>query len=52
MEKYVCTICGYSYDEALGDPDGGLAPGTKFDDIPDSWVCPMCGVGKAMFEKA
>jgi len=47
--KYLCVPCGYIYDEALGDPDGGLAPGTKFDEIPDSWVCPVCGVTKTSF---
>jgi len=50
MEKYVCTACGYVYDPELGDPDGGVAPGTAFADIPDDWVCPLCGVGKDMFE--
>lgn len=49
MQKYVCNVCGYIYDPAQGDPDSGIAPGTKFDDIPDSWVCPECGVGKADF---
>jgi rubredoxin len=49
MQKYVCNVCGYIYDPAKGDPDSGIAPGTKFDDIPDSWVCPECGVGKADF---
>ncbi|WP_312642422.1 rubredoxin [Hydrogenoanaerobacterium sp.] len=52
MEKYVCSICGHIYDEAEGDPDNGVAPGTKWEDVPDSWVCPLCGVGKDMFEKA
>lgn len=52
MDKYVCTICGYEYDPAVGDPDGGIAPGTAFEDIPDDWVCPVCGVGKDSFEKA
>lgn len=52
MEKYVCTICGHIYDEAVGDPDSGIAPGTKWDDVPDSYICPVCGVGKDMFEKA
>jgi rubredoxin-NAD+ reductase len=46
-QRYLCQVCGYVYDEAKGDPDGGLAPGTRFDDIPDDWVCPLCGVGKA-----
>jgi Conserved protein/domain typically associated with flavoprotein oxygenases, DIM6/NTAB family len=49
--RYVCTVCGYVYDPAKGDPDGGIAPGTKFEDIPDSWVCPVCGADKSKFEK-
>jgi rubredoxin len=52
MKKYECTVCGYVYDEELGDPDNGVAPGTKWEDVPDSWVCPLCGVGKDMFEEA
>ncbi len=48
--KYVCVVCGYIYDEAEGDPDGGLPPGTRFEDIPDDWVCPECGVTKDDFE--
>ncbi len=51
MAKYECTACGYIYDENKGDPDGGVDPGTKFEDIPDDWVCPVCGVSKDMFEK-
>ena len=51
MDKYVCTVCGYVYDPEKGDPDGGIAPGTKFEDIPDEWVCPICGVGKNDFKK-
>jgi len=51
MDKYVCKVCGYVYDPEKGDPDGGIAPGTKFEDIPDEWVCPICGVGKEDFEK-
>lgn len=51
MEKWVCAVCGYVYDEAAGDPDAGIAPGTKFADLPDDWVCPVCGVGKDQFEK-
>lgn len=50
-EKYVCTVCGYVYDPETGDPDGGIAPGTPFADIPDDWVCPVCGAGKKDFEK-
>ena len=44
MKKYVCETCGYVYDPAVGDPDGGIAPGTAFEDIPEDWVCPVCGV--------
>lgn len=51
MEKYVCTICGYVYDPQKGDPDSGIAPGTAFEDIPDDWVCPICGAKKDSFEK-
>ena len=50
MKKYVCNVCGYVYDPAVGDPDSGIAPGTAFEDIPDDWVCPVCGVGKDSFE--
>lgn len=50
MEKYVCTVCGYVYDPALGDPDNGVEPGTAWTDVPESWVCPLCGVGKDLFE--
>ena len=48
MKKYECP-CGYIYDPAIGDPDSGIAPGTAFEDIPDSWVCPVCGLGKDAF---
>ena len=47
--KYVCDVCGYIYDEAAGDEDAGIAPGTKFEDLPDDFVCPLCGVGKEDF---
>ena len=50
MQKYVCSVCGYNYDPAAGDPDSGIAPGTAFADVPDDWVCPVCGVAKDMFE--
>ena len=49
MKKYVCTACGYVYDPAQGDPDSGINPGTPFEDIPDDWVCPVCGAPKSMF---
>ncbi len=48
--RYVCTVCGYVYDPEKGDPDSGIAPGTRFEDIPDSWTCPVCGAEKSMFE--
>lgn len=51
MNKYKCSVCGYIYDPALGDPDNGVALGTSFEDLPDTWVCPECGVGKDQFEK-
>jgi|TARA_B100001105_G_scaffold84405_1_gene66893 rubredoxin-NAD+ reductase len=50
MKKYECMMCGWVYDEALGDPDEGLAPGTKWEDIPDDWTCPDCGASKEDFE--
>lgn len=49
--KYVCTVCGFIYDEAAGDPDNGVAPGTAWTDVPEDYVCPLCGVGKDMFEQ-
>ena len=52
MDKWICTVCGYTYDPATGDPANGVAPGTTFEDVPEDWVCPDCGVGKDMFEKA
>ena len=50
MKKYVCTVCSYVYDPAVGDPDSGVAPGTAFEDIPEDWVCPTCGANKSDFE--
>jgi rubredoxin len=50
MDKYVCVFCGYVYDPEQGDPDGGIAPGTAFEDIPDDWVCPVCGATKNNFK--
>lgn len=49
--KFLCVVCGLVYDEALGDPDSGLSPGTKWEDIPESWSCPVCGVSKEDFEE-
>jgi len=51
MDKYVCQVCGYIYDPAEGDPDNGVSPGTAFEDLSDSWVCPVCGAPKDDFEK-
>ena len=51
MKKYICTVCEWVYDPAVGDPDGGIAPGTPFEEIPDDWVCPVCGVDKSNFEE-
>ncbi len=48
--KYVCKVCGYVYDPEIGDPDSGIEPGTSFEDIPDDWTCPLCGVSKSDFE--
>lgn len=50
MQKWKCTICGYVYDPAAGDPENGVAPGTSFEDVPNDWVCPQCAVGKEVFE--
>ena len=50
MDKWKCTLCDYVYDPATGDPDGGIAPGTAFEDIPDDWLCPWCGLSKDVFE--
>lgn len=50
MKKWQCIVCGFIYDEAAGLPDEGIAPGTTWEDIPDDWACPECGVSKADFE--
>ena len=52
MKKYVCTVCGYIYDPAVGDPDNGVKPGTPFEDVPADWVCPDCGNPKEAFTLA
>ena len=49
MQKYVCNVCNWVYDPAKGDPENGVAPGTAFADLPDSWVCPECGAEKTEF---
>jgi flavin reductase (DIM6/NTAB) family NADH-FMN oxidoreductase RutF/rubredoxin len=51
MDKYVCKVCGYVYDPKKGDLENGIEPGTKFENLPDDWVCPICGAGKEEFEK-
>jgi rubredoxin len=51
MQKYKCTVCGYVYDPEKGDPDSGIKPGTPFEELPDNWVCPVCGADKSLFEK-
>lgn len=51
MSKYICTVCGFTYDEAVGMPDAGIAPGTRWEDLPDDWRCPLCGAPKALFER-
>jgi len=50
MKKYLCKLCGYVYDPAVGDPDNNVPPGTAFDKLPEGWVCPVCGAGKEEFE--
>jgi rubredoxin len=50
-DKYVCTVCAYVYDPAVGDPDAGVPAGTRFEDLPEDWICPICGACKAEFEK-
>lgn len=50
MKTYICTICGFMYSEELGLPEEGIAPGTKWEEIPEDWQCPECGVGKSDFD--
>lgn len=50
MKQYVCGVCGFIYDEAAGIPEDGIAPGTKWEQLPDDWVCPLCGASKSEFE--
>ena len=52
MERWICTICQYVYDPETGDPDNNVPPGTPFEDVPEGWVCPLCGAGKEVFEQA
>lgn len=51
MKKYICDVCGYVYDPAIGDEENGIAPGTPFEDIPEDWLCPLCGEGKEVFSE-
>jgi len=51
MDKYVCSVCGYVYDPEQGDPENGVESGTKWEDVPDDWVCPVCGASKDEFQK-
>lgn len=51
MDRYLCEPCGYVYDPKVGDPDHDIAPGTAFEDLPDDWVCPWCGLDKEVFVK-
>lgn len=51
MDKYECLVCGYIYDPEIGDESSGILPGTAFEDLPDDWICPICGAGKDQFEK-
>ena len=50
MEKYCCTVCRWVYDPTIGDPEQGIEPGVAFENLPEDWVCPLCGVGKDEFE--
>ena len=50
--KYICDVCGYEYDEIIGDADNGIAPGTKWEDLPADFLCPLCAVGKEQFSPA
>ena len=52
MKRYRCNVCGYIYDPKNGDPDSGIKPGTLWEDVPNDWTCPECGVGKEDFEPA
>lgn len=51
MEKWICEVCGYVYDPAQGDPDNGVDPGTRFEDLPQDWVCPVCGADRDSFAR-
>ena len=51
MKQYICTVCGFVYDEAAGIPEDGINPGTVWADVPEDWVCPLCGAAKSEFEE-
>lgn len=51
MSNYACVVCGYVYDPSIGDPNNNIPPGTAFEDLPEDWVCPLCGAGKDEFEE-
>ena len=51
MDSYICSVCSYEYDPRKGDPEHGIAPGTKFEDLPEDWTCPVCGMSKDAFNK-
>ena len=51
MKKYECTVCGWVYDPETGDPEGGIDPGVPFENLPDDWVCPVCGADKSGFQE-
>ena len=51
MKRYICNVCGYIYDPADGDPENGVPPGISFDELPEDWECPACGVGKEFFDE-
>jgi len=50
MKQWICSICGYIYDEAQGDPENGIPPGTRWEDVPETWTCPDCGTSKLDFD--
>lgn len=52
MKKYVCSVCGYIYDPEVGEPDSGVEAGTAWEDVPEDFMCPLCGVGKDQFEES
>lgn len=51
MKSYVCDVCGYIYDPSIGDEENGVSSGTSWDNVPEDWLCPLCGVGKDLFSE-